>query len=135
MKRNLLSCLVLLLALPLVGCGFSGTITSVTIRDESPYETLVTFFYSPHQDLSAVPLGSSISADIEPYGDFLGSSDDLAVVVCDSDAGSFLEVCDDADTCEEDAALECSTSSNVPAGATTTSPVRVEMTGRRRSSS
>lgn len=83
MKRTAFAFVFLSAALALGAC--SGTITSVGVPADSPWNTLTTVVTSPYDDLTVVTVGSDISATIP---------DAEQIAVCTSDQGGFYAVCD-----------------------------------------
>jgi len=105
LTKILLPCCLLLAGLALTACN--GTISSIGVPANSPWNDFETHFFSPHDDLTVVTTGSNITADLQPTG---------TLAQCNSDQGNFI-------------AASCATSvcglsdcvSYAPAGATNVS--------------
>ena len=101
MRRSFFALFLLLAGLALGACN--GTVSSIGVPANSPWNTFATHFFSPYDDLTVVVTGSDITAGLEPAG---------VIAWCNSDQGHFISasctgVCDLAD-CQAQA----------PAGAT-----------------
>jgi hypothetical protein len=96
MKRTLLSFVSLSAAVVLAGCN--GSISSVGIPADSPWNTFSTIVTSPHDDLTVVTVGSDVSASISLI---------TQIAVCTSDQGRFFAVCADVECVSPDPAAAC----------------------------
>ena len=105
MQRSFALASLLLAGLALAACN--GTVSSIGVPADSPWNQFGTHFFSPYDDLTVVTTGSDITAELTPTG-FLAQ--------CNSDQGNFISTGCSTATC---GLADCTAAA--PAGATNVS--------------
>ncbi|HET6343305.1 MAG TPA: hypothetical protein VFH51_00180 [Myxococcota bacterium] len=88
MRRSFFVLFLLLAGLALYACN--GSISSIGVPADSPWNSFETHFFSPYDDLTVVVTGSNITAGLEPTG---------VIAWCDSDQGHFISTACTPSTC------------------------------------